>query len=161
MKAAPLKSVLVLLLVLMAFSAVLPACKGKQAGEEAVRAVIKDMAESAGKKDVSGVMKHIDREYKDAEGNNYDAIKGVLTMYFVQLESINVFLRKQHIEVKGDKAAAVVNAVVSRGRKVQDVKDLLPTEAGGFVFDLSFENKDGNWVVTSALWRQVGVAQAL
>src|SRR5512135_2004556 len=114
MKVSPLKSAFVLLWILLAFAAVLPACKGKQAGEEAVRAVIKDMAESAGKKDVSGVMKHIDREYKDAEGDNFDAIKGVLTMYFVQPESINVFLRKQHIEVKGDKAAAVVNAVISR-----------------------------------------------
>jgi hypothetical protein len=144
-----LRSAFVLLFALVVF---LPACKGKPNDEDAVKAVMKEMADSAGKKDISGVMKHIARDYKDASGNDYGQIKGVLAMYFIQPEGISVFLRKQHIEVKGEKAAAVVNAVVSRGQA---------TEASGFVFDLSFKKMDGEWMLTSALWRQVGIGQAL
>ena len=161
MKAVSLRSAFVFILALMVFPVFLPACKGKVTEEDAVKAVIQDMAGFAQKKDVYGVMKHVAPEYSDSSGNNYDSLKGMLAMYFIQPEGISVFLRKQHIEVKGDKAAAVVNAIVSRGKKVEDLKDLLPTEAAGFVFDLSFKKVDGDWKLTSALWRRVVIAEVL
>lgn len=136
-------------------------CAEKLPDEDAVRAVIKDMADAANHKDASRLKSHISKAYSDPAGNDYDALKGIIAYHFISADSINVFLRKTDVEVKGDKAYATVNTVISKGNKVESISDLVPESAGGFIFDFEFVRDGSDWLLTSAIWRQVGVAEVL
>ena len=139
----------------------LDACGGGMSEEDRVKVVIGDVVKAAGDKDLDGVKRHISKRYRDPAGNDYEALKGIVLFYFMQPEGISLFTRRQRVEVKGDKAIVTLNAVISRGQKVKSIKDLVPAESGGFVFDLTFEREGGKWLLTSATWRQVGMAEAL
>ncbi|MBI5190634.1 MAG: hypothetical protein HZA22_08150 [Nitrospirae bacterium] len=151
----------ILLILLLAVSAVLHGCGGEQTDEDLIKAAIQEMAEGAEAKDLGRVKGHISDGYKDPAGNDYQALKGIMAFYFMQPESINVFLRRQEVEIRDGKGYATVRAVISRGAKAESVTDLVPSEAGGFIFDFTFEKEGGDWMLTSAIWRQVGMAEAL
>jgi len=140
--------------------ALLPACSHESDADK-IKDVIADMAAGAEAKDISRVKKHIAKEYKDPAGNDYDALKGIMLFYFMQQDSINVFLRRQEVEVNSGRGHAAVRAVISRGKKLGSVKDIVPEEAGGFVFDFTFDRRGGDWLLISATWRQVNVTEAL
>lgn len=150
-----------LLALLLGVSAMLPSCGDKDTDEDLIKAAISDMAEGAEAKDPGRIKEHISDSYKDPAGNDYRALKGIMAFYFMQPESINVFLRRQEIEIKDGKGYATVRAVISRGRKAEGITDLVPEQTGGFIFDFTFENEGGDWMLTSAIWRQVGMAEAL
>jgi len=157
-----MKTILVLFAALVILSlAILPSCKPKVSDEEQIKAAVVEMAKAAEAKDVSAVKGHISKNYKDPAGNDYNAMKGILAYYFMQPEGISVFLREQKVELRGEKGYDTVRAVISRGGKVDSAVSVLPSEAGGFILDLTFEKEDGDWMLTSAIWREVGVGEAL
>lgn len=144
-----------------AFFLLLPGCGKGESDADKVKSVVADMAAGAEAKDIAHVKKHIAKEYRDPSGNDYDALKGLMLFYFMQRPDINVFLRRQQVEVNGDRAKMSMNAVISRGAKVADIKDIGQAEASGFIFDLTFQRRGGDWLLVSAVWRQVGVLEAM
>jgi hypothetical protein len=140
---------------------VLPGCKGKVSDEERVWAVIKDMADAAEAKDAGRLKGHISKDYSDPAGNDYTAVKGLIAYQFLRTGSISVFLRRHDIKVEGARAHATVRAVISTGKKVSDVEEAERGGAGGFIFDLEFTRDGSDWLLSSAIWRQVGIAEAL
>lgn len=144
-----------------AFFLSLPGCGKGETDADRIKATVKEMVEGAEAKDLARVKKHIAKEYKDPSGNDYDALKGIMLYYFMQQGDINVFLRRQEIEVKDDRAKMSMNAVISRGAKVSDIKEIGQAEAAGFIFDLTFEKRGNDWLLVSAIWRQVGVMEAM
>ncbi len=144
-----------------AFFLLLPGCGKGETDTDKIKAVVKDMAEGAQAKDIARVKQHIAKEYKDPTGNDYDALKGIMLYYFMQQGDINIFLRRQEVEVNGNRAKMSMNAVISRGAKVSDIKDIGQAEASGFIFGLTFEKRGGDWLLVSAVWRQVGVLEAM
>ena len=136
-------------------------CGKDKTDADRIKAAVAEMAEGAQSKDFAMVKKHIAKEYRDPSGNDYDALKGLMLFYFMQQPDINIFLRRQQVEVNGDRAKMSMNAVISRGAKVSDIKDIGQAEASGFNFDLTFERRGGDWLLVSAVWRQVGVLEAM
>ncbi|HEX9860233.1 MAG TPA: hypothetical protein VGB23_03450, partial [Nitrospirota bacterium] len=155
----PVSSYIRLIVLLTASLALMtPGCGKGVSEEDAVRAVIEDMADAANHKDAGRLKEHISGSYKDPGGNDHDALKGIIAYNFIRADSINVFLRKTDIKVNGDRAHATVRAVISRGGKVESMADLVPESAAGFIFDFEFTKDGSDWLLTSAIWRQVGVA---
>jgi hypothetical protein len=144
-----------------AFFLSLPGCGKGESDADRIKATVKEMAEGAEAKDIARVKRHIAKEYRDPAGNDYDALKGIMLYYFMQQGDINVFLRRQELDVKGDRAKMSMNAVISRGAKVSDIKDIGQAETAGFIFDLTFEKRGSDWLLVSAIWRQVGITEAL
>lgn len=136
-------------------------CGRGASDEDAVRAVIEDMADAASIKDIARLRGHISKDYKDPAGNDYNALRGFIALQFLRGDNITVFLRRQVIEVEGDKAYATVRAVISTGDKVESVTDIIPESTGGFAFDFTFTRDGSDWLLSSAVWDQVGVAEAL
>jgi hypothetical protein len=161
----PMKNMLAALTAALFLSGVffflLPGCGNGGSDADKIEAVVKDMAEGAQAKDISRVKKHIAKEYQDPAGNDYDSLKGIMLFYFMQQGDINIFLRRQQVEVNGDRAKMSMNAVISRGAKVSDIKDIGQAEAAGFIFDLTFKRRGGDWLLDSAVWRQVGIMEAM
>jgi len=141
--------------------AALHGCKGTMSDEDRVWAVIEDMAQAAEAKDPGRLKDHISKDYSDPAGNDYKAIKGLIAYQFLRTGNITVFLRRHEIKVEGGHARATVRAVISTGRKVSDAADAEPGSSGGFVFDLEFVRDGSDWLLTSAIWRRVGIAEAL
>ena len=139
----------------------LPGCGGGKTDADKIKAAVNDMAEGAQAKDFARVKKHIAKEYRDPSGNDYDALKAMMLYQFMQQGDLSIFLRRQQVEVAGDRAKMSVKAVISRGPKVSDIKDVGQTDSGGFIFDLSFEKRGGDWLLVSAVWRQVSVLEAM
>jgi len=136
-------------------------CGGKMTDEEQVRAVIKDMAEAAEARDARRIKEHISPDYSDPSGMDYDQLKGFLALQMMQSEHITVFLRKTDVEVVGDKAYATVRAVIARGEKPAANENDTDTQRSGFVFDLTFEKREGEWLMSKAIYRQVPIMKAL
>jgi len=139
----------------------LPGCGRGGTDAERIKAAVKEMAEGAEAKDFGRVKKHIAKDYHDPSGNDYDALKGIMLYYFMQQGDIGVFLRRHQVDVNGGRARMSLNAVITRGAKVSDIKDIGKAEAAGFIFDLTFEKRGGDWLLVSAVWRQVGIMEAM
>jgi len=143
------------------FIVTLAGCGGEMTDEEAVKAVVEDMAEAAEAKDAGRIKDHISRDYSDPGGMGYQEMKAFLALQMMQSEHISVFLRKVDVEVKGDKAYANVRALIGRGEKPAANEEDPGTDRSGFVFDLTFVKQDGDWLMTEAIYRQVPVMEAL
>ncbi len=150
-----------LLLCALAFTGTLVSCSSGMTDEDRVWAAVKDMADAAEKKDIGRLKDHISKSYRDPSGNDYDQLKGFILYHFMRSGDISVFLRKHEVSVKGDKAYVTVRAVISKGRKVSDVSEAEPGSTGGFIFDLEFERDGSDWLMSSAIWRQVSITEAL
>jgi len=150
-----------ILALLVLVPVVLNGCKGEISEEDRVWAVIKDMAQAAEAKDPGRLKDHISGGYSDPAGNDYTAIKGLIAYQFLRTGDISVFLRRHDIKVEGDRANATVRAVITTGRKVSDVADAEAGSAEGFIFDLEFVRDGSDWLLSSAIWRRIGITEAL
>jgi hypothetical protein len=79
------------LLILIALAAVLVYFffpRGDDAGE--IEAVLNEMRDAAGKKDLDGVTEHFSLQYKDEYGAGYPVVKNVITRAFEKYDIIEV-----------------------------------------------------------------------
>ncbi|MBN1226666.1 MAG: hypothetical protein JXA79_06710, partial [Deltaproteobacteria bacterium] len=88
--------------------------------------------------------------------NDYQAIRGLLVYHFLRAETVSVFIRSVKIEVKQDTAAVKAKVILSRGKKVKHIEDLLPESAGLFIFEVTFTKEKDKWMVIEANWHQTG-----
>jgi hypothetical protein len=146
--------------VLMVFLVLTNGCK-KASFEDEIKAIVKDAAIAAEAKDMKKVMGLISKDYKDSEGNDRDAVKGILFYHFMRGGDISVFITSIDAEASADSAVAEARAVLVMGKKIREIKDIVPEEAAGYGFTIFFKREDGDWKVRSAEWRNVGLAGLL
>jgi hypothetical protein len=138
-----------------------PACKKPVSEEDRVKAVINDTAKLAEAKDIKGVLEHISEDYKDPEGNDRNAVKGLLFVYFQQYEKVGLFVRDIQVTVEGDEAEAQVKVILTGGEDPETIGDVVPASAGGYLLDLKLVNEDGEWMVVRGTWTDIGFTNAL
>ncbi len=129
--------------------------------EDELRSIIYEAKDAASAKDVKGIMKHISDDYRDDEGNNRDAIKGILFYQFMRSQKLSVFIRSVDIQANGADAIADVKAILVSGREISEIKDVLPDEAAGYLFTIVFKKEAGSWKVRSSSWRDIGATGLL
>jgi hypothetical protein len=146
------------LIMIMLFS---PACKKPVSEEDRVKAVINDTAKLAEAKDIKGILEHISKDYKDPEGNDRNAVKALLFVYFQQYEKVGLFVRDIQVTVEGDEAQAQVKVILTGGEDPDTIGDVVPASAGGYLLDLKLVNEDGEWMVVRGTWTDIGFTNAL
>jgi hypothetical protein len=144
--------------MIMLFS---PACKKPVSEEDRVKAVINDTAKLAEAKDIKGVLEHISKDYKDPEGNDRNAVKGLLFVYFQEYEKVGLFVRDIQVTVEGGEAQAQVKVILTGGEDPETIGDVVPASAGGYLLDLKLVNEDGEWMVVRGTWTDIGFTNAL
>ena len=144
----------ILLAVTLAVLA-LPACTRKT-DEAKIRGVIEAVRKAAEERDVKGVLAHMDKQYRDAEGNDYQAIKGMLLYYFFRHQKISVIVTNMTIAVDRASASARFQAILS-GRTGAS-GDILPEALGAYRFEASFRKEQDDWKILSARWERWGEA---
>ena len=129
--------------------------------EDKLKNIVNEVAESAQKKDIDGVRKHISKSYRDQEGNDYDGVRKILLYHFIRAETISAFVRSTDVEIKGDAALVKANVILVRGKEVKSIKDIIPESAAGYRFEMVFKKENKDWKVVSGQWQDVGAAGLL
>ena len=147
-----------LILALCLFLVLFPAC-GKAVSDEAVlRQMVEDAARAAEAKDMEALMGRVSRDYHDENGNDYNAVKGILFFEFMKPGNINVIVRGVEVRVEGDAAVVDAKVFLVRGRDIEDVTDIIPEDAEGIKFSVVFRREGRTWKVIGAGWTGVGIA---
>lgn len=158
MKLSAIKLPLLLLLVLTA----LIACGEAVSDEDQIKKVLRDAAASAEAKDISGVMRHISKDFSDGHSNDYDRIKGLLFYEIMRPGSVRVVVTTLEVHVKkdGPKRIGIANVsfVAVRGRQTKGAKDIVPERVGGYRARFVLGHAEGEWKVENAEWQEVGPA---
>jgi hypothetical protein len=94
---------------------ILPACKKPVSEEERIKTMINETAELARQKDIKGILEHISKDYKDPEGNDRNALKGILFVYFKEYEKVGLFVRDIQVTVNGNEAEAQIKVILTGG----------------------------------------------
>lgn len=148
-----------LLLLPIAFVG-LVGCGGKS-DEDVLRGILKAVAEAAEAKDVAVIRGYISERYRDREGRDRNALRGLLLMHFLRAETVSVYVRRSEVKVDGRGALVRTNVILARGKRVEKLADLLPEAAEGYHFAIRFEKEGKQWRAVSADWQPIGLGTVL
>jgi len=140
---------------------VLAACSKPKTDAELVKEAIRQAARATEDKDVRGVMKYIAADFRTDEGGDRNTVKGILVGQLLNEGTISIFIRGMEVDVEGDKAAAHVRVIMTRGRPVKSIADIPRDEADAYRFELIFKKTDGYWLLETAAWERIGLAGLL
>ncbi len=140
---------------------ILPACKKPMSEEDRIKTMITDTADLARQKDIKGILEHVSKDYKDPEGNDRNALKGILFVYFQGYEKVGVFVRDIQVTVNGDEAEAVIKVILTGGEDPDTMGDVVPKSGGGYLIDMKLAKEGGDWMVVRATWTDIGFTKAL
>ncbi len=147
--------------VLLAAAVALPSCKKPMSEEDKIKAMIIETADLAKEKDIKGILSHVSKDYRDPEGNDRNALKGILFIYFQGYEKVGVFVRDIQVTVDGNEAEAQVKVILTGGEDPDTMGDVVPKSGGGYLIDLKLAKEDGEWMVVRATWTDIGFTKAL
>lgn len=147
----PLKQLF--LIACVAFLLAAAAGCAKDTEQDKVKKVITGIQQAAEEKDVRDILANLSKTYRDPQGNDHDAIKGLLLGYFFRHQAVHVYIPDIAVSVEGDAAKADFQAVLtgnpSSGGPV-------PESLGVHVFAVKLKKEGTEWKVVSATWNQMG-----
>lgn len=117
--------------------------------EELLREAVSRAVQAAERKDVPGFMKAVSKDYYDENGNDRDAIKGMLLYRFMGADKIVVLVRDLSVKVEGERASAEARVAVLRGGEMKD--------AEGLRISVIFRKEKGGWMAVTASWAPIGL----
>lgn len=152
----------------LAFAVVIAIVLGRDSEvdhEALIRAVINRAIAATEAHDLPGILEHVSDRFSSREMDK----KGLKGLLFVQLRRgawRKVFLTDADIDLPEDedpKTARVrLAAVLATGREIEDLEDVIPTNAAKYRFDLAFEREaDDEWRVTAATYEQIALDAGL
>ncbi len=122
-----------------------------QTPEAEIRELIRQTAEAAGEGELRPVADVLHPAYRDARGNDRDAIVGMLRLYLLRSDKLFVLPDIEAIEVHGSDSARVTLAA----RLAAANTGRLSLETGLYRFELDLVRED-QWRVLSARWARDG-----
>ena len=144
-----------LLLVLLLLLPLISACT-KETDEDKVKKVLTGVQQAAEEKKIAAVLDHLSKTYRDPQGNDYNAIKGLLAFYFFRHQKVSVYMPNIDIVVEGASAKALFQAILTGRGAEGGGGSILPEALGAYNFEVLLKKEDGDWKVTSAKWDRVG-----
>lgn len=136
--------------------------RGGDEGDEArIRRLLDGAARAAQDRDASGVVAPLSERFQ-GHGLDRQGAKQLVAYQVLRGAWVSASLSGATVAVEGDRAAAQVDAVLSRaagGGKA--LADLLPGEATAHRFALQLRREEDGWRVVEAAWRPISLADAL
>lgn len=141
------KSIVVLILLCTV------ACGKTETPEAQIRALMSAAAAAAEKKEVATLRAMVSDKYSDAQGQDKRGVEGVLRIYFLRNESLNLFTRTASVAFpEKDKAVAVVYVGMA-AQPVATAQELERLRADLYRFEMTFAKEEKTWRVARAEWR--------
>lgn len=136
-------------------------CSKPKTDADLVKEAVTEVARAAEAKDVRDVMKYISKDYRGDDGSDYNAVKGIVFAQLFREDAVSIFIRGLDVDVTGDKAAAHLRVVMTRGKAVASLKDVPREAADAIKFEIVFKREDGAWKAVNAGWESIGLAGLL
>jgi hypothetical protein len=129
--------------------------------EEAIRALFEEAARAAEERRPGDAVEALSRRF-EGHGLDRDGVKRLVAFEVLRGEWVSVTVAGARVAVDGDRARAVVDAVLARGSgKGKAIEALIPGEASAHRFRLALERERDGWRVVAAEWRGIGLAEAI
>jgi hypothetical protein len=150
-----------LVLVLAALGAVLAvrACGGPPTDEERIRGLLADAARAAEDKRIGDVVRDVSERFA-GQGLDKRGVKQLVALHVLRGAWVAVTISGERLEVRGDRARAVVDVVMLRSGKGRPLSELLPEQATVHRFDLHLAREEEGWKVTGGAWRPITLEEA-
>ncbi|NNC77283.1 MAG: hypothetical protein HKN77_04920 [Woeseiaceae bacterium] len=140
-------------LVLLAFTTA--GCAENSAGpEERLREWLEAIDAAAEAKDRRDIIDRISPAYSDARGNTRDDINKLLRLNFLRSNRVEFVPVVESIDVIGGTAAEISLRVGMAGTTT----GRFGLRADAYRFELELEEHDGEWLLISARWGELGQA---
>lgn len=149
------RSPLIILTLAAGLGISLTACR-TETPEAKVRALVHRTVEAANDKDTSEVMEAFSERFCGKGGPQLTGERGcakpeqvrrVVLAHLLQPGWVRVFVRQLDVQVADDgtTAEATVLALLARGQPVEELADLVPSNASAYRFEMKLELEDGEW----------------
>ncbi len=136
--------------------------------EQKIRALLDGAAKAAAERKADEVVEVLSARFEGGGGGELggratrDDVKRLVVFELLRGRWVSVELLPPRIEVREDRARAVVDAVLSRSAGARErLSDLLPGEYSLHRFDLELAVEGGAWRVVRGTWRPIGPEEAL
>lgn len=132
---------------------VLGGCGDGDSPEQQVRDVIEAIEVAAESREVSDLMQHLSKNYRDGDGNGRDDASRYVRGYFIANQSIHLLTRVEEVQfLSSEEARAnVLVGMVGREAAASGAWDLA---ADLYEFDVALARESGEWKVTYARWNR-------
>lgn len=122
--------------------------------EDEIRAVFGAAAAAARAKDAAAFKEIISDRYRDDEGRDKNALRGILGYYLIQHRSVHILTRVQSVEFPvANRAEAVVIAALA-GTELPEGALVPSLDADMYRIDAALAREGGGkWRITRANWR--------
>jgi hypothetical protein len=135
--------------------------RDRRTDEERVRAVFDDAARAAEERRVSDAVAGISERFRGG-GLDRQGVKQLVAFHVLRGEWVSVSVAGARVRLEGDRARAVVDAVLARGAgKGKALAALLPGEASAHRFDCALVREADGWRIVEARWRALDLGEAL
>jgi hypothetical protein len=138
---------------ILLIAGLLAGCGDAESPEQQVRKVIDAIEVAAEQRDVSDLMQHVSKNYRDGNGDGPDEASRYVRGYFIANQSIHLLTRVEEIQfLSSEEARAnVLVGMVGREAAASGSWDLA---ADLYEFDVALLREDGDWKVTYARWNR-------
>lgn len=133
------------------------ACK-KTSDEDLIKATVRRALAAANEKDAGGVVEDADESFVGPRKMKLADTRRYLMGFFFRKGWVKAIERNLVVEVKNDTfAKAKLEVAVAEGNDVQEVQDLVPTNATMLEIEMGLEKIDGDWKFVKADYRRIGL----
>jgi hypothetical protein len=126
---------------------------GPDSAEAQIRALLGEMEVAAEQKQLGRLKAVVSEQYTDEQGNDRQAVVGLLAYHFLRNQTVHLLSRVAAIELPEPGRATARVYVAMAGRPIPDVDALARLRANLYHFEFAFEDLGKSWQVTRAAWR--------
>jgi hypothetical protein len=130
---------------------------GELDDEQILLRQIDTAAQAAEQRDLKQLKGWLSKTYRDEAGRGPKEIRQLLTFYFLRRGRLAVYIVSKDVQLDqgAREASATVGAVLTRGKRLKRLQDVVPEAARSIRFSLRFAKEaDDVWRLTSASWRE-------
>jgi hypothetical protein len=132
----------------------LAGCRGKRLSpEQQVRSAIAGVERAVEEKDLKRVGRFVSERYRDKEGNDRQAVLGLLRLQVLRYPAIHLLVRVTGVELPGPKQARATVIAAMASLPIAAPADLPKASADLYRFELQLTEDDGEWRLESASWK--------
>ena len=121
--------------------------------EAALRARITSLQEAVEARDTGALLEAVDPEFGGPDGMDRDGLRRYATLMLLRQQNVGVAIGPVDVELRGDRAAARFDAVVTGGNR------FVPEGLEARRVETVWRLQGGDWVLVSADWSKPALGQ--
>jgi hypothetical protein len=131
------------------------------APEEQIRKRIEQAERTVERKEWAALEGFVSDAYADEQGRDKHTVVQLLTQHLLRQGSVHLLTKTAEIRLLEFGSAQVDLLVAAAATPVEGLDDLSRIQADLYRFDLTFQQENGAWQLTTAQWRTAALGEFL